>query len=109
MGITSLIIGIISGLISIIPVAGYVIVLPAIIGITLGIIDIVIKIKKKESGKGVGLVGIIMSIIAIVFVILWTMAFVWFENALEEERYQKSIMYENERKSISELDNYVNI
>ncbi len=70
MGVASLVLGIISLIIGFVPFCGIIALLPAIIGLILGIIDIV---KKTKSGmkKGQSIAGLILSAIAIVVIIFW--------------------------------------
>lgn len=70
MGMASLILGICSVIIGIIPFCGTVAFLPAIIGLILGIIDFINK-KQSKQPKTKAIVGMILSIIAIVFIIFW--------------------------------------
>ena len=71
MGIASLILGILSLLICWIPCVNYFAFIPAIIGVILGIVDIV---KKNKSGdkKGLAIAGLVLSIIAVVVICIWT-------------------------------------
>lgn len=70
MGVASLILGIISIIIGFIPLCGSIAFLPALIGLILGIIDIVKK-NKTEEKKGQSIAGIILSVIAIVCIVFW--------------------------------------
>lgn len=70
MGIASLILGIISLIIGFIPLCGTIALLPAIIGVILGIIDIAKKNKTGEN-KNQSIAGLIMSAIAVVVIIFW--------------------------------------
>jgi len=72
MGIAALILGILSILLSFIPGCGLIMVfLPALIGLILGIVDVV---KKSKSGgkKGLGIAGIILNVLAIIISIVST-------------------------------------
>ena len=71
MGIASLIIGIISVLVSFIPLCNYFALIPAIVALILGIVGIVSG-KKKEQGIGVSIAGTIVSAIAIIIIVVWT-------------------------------------
>lgn len=70
MGIASLILGIISLIIGFVPLCGSIALLPAIIGVILGIIDISKKSKTGEK-KSQSIAGLIMSAIAVVIIIFW--------------------------------------
>lgn len=70
MGIAALILGIISIIVGIIPACGVVAFVPAVIGLILGIVDIVMKNKKQEP-KGLAIAGTVLSGIAVIFIIFW--------------------------------------
>lgn len=74
MGIAALILGIISIIIGFIPLCGSIALLPAIIGLILGIVDTVLKSKKGEK-KGVSIAGLVLSAIAIVIIVFWVFIF----------------------------------
>lgn len=74
MGIAALILGILSIIIGFIPLCGSIALLPAIIGLILGIVDTVQKNKKGEK-KGVSIAGLILSAIAIVVIVFWVFIF----------------------------------
>jgi hypothetical protein len=72
MGIAALVIGIVAVILGIVPGCGLVFGLPpAIVGLILGIVD-VMKKSKAQQPKGMGMAGIVLNAVAIVFVILWT-------------------------------------
>ena len=70
MGIAALVLGIVSLIIGWIPFCGAIALIPAIIGLILGIVDVVQKNKKGEP-KGIGIAGIVLSAIAIAIIIYW--------------------------------------
>lgn len=72
MGIAALILGICSALLGMVPFCGYFAFIPAIIGLVLGIAEIVTKSKKKEP-KGMGIAGTVLSAVAIIFIAFWTL------------------------------------
>ncbi len=49
-------------------------VIPAICGFILGIVDVSMK-SKKQLPKGKGIAGIVMNSISIVIILLWTLVF----------------------------------
>jgi len=57
-----------------IPLCGYIAFVPALVGLALGIVDIIQKSKKNES-KVMGIVGVITNAVAIVIIIVWTLVF----------------------------------
>lgn len=70
MGVASLVLGILSLIIGFVPFCGAIALLPAIIGLILGIVDVVLKSKKGEP-KGMGIAGIVLSAISIVIIVFW--------------------------------------
>ena len=74
MGVAALVLGIISLIIGFIPLCGAIALLPAIIGVILGIVDIVVKSKKGEK-KGISIAGLVLSAIATLVIIFWVMIF----------------------------------
>lgn len=94
MGIAALVLGIISLLLSFIPIIGLFGLGLAIIGLILGIVDWVQK-KKKEEKHGIAIAGVICSAIAIVIVILYTMLagllVANFANNVDSEKVQEFI------------------
>ena len=75
MGIAALILGIISFILSFIPICGLVGLLPAILGLILGIVEVVKKSKAGEP-KGLGIAGIILTSIALIVSIVWNLVVV---------------------------------
>lgn len=74
MGVAALVLGIISIVIGFIPVIGAIAFVPAIVGLILGIVDIVKKNKEKQP-KGMSIAGTVLSSIAIVFILFWISIF----------------------------------
>lgn len=74
MGVAALVLGIISLIIGFIPLCGSIAIFPAIIGIILGIVDIVVKSKKGEK-KGVSIAGLVLSAIATLVIVFWVIIF----------------------------------
>lgn len=70
MGVASLVLGILSLIVGFVPFCGAIALLPAIIGLILGIVDVVLKSKKGEP-KGMGVAGIVLSAISIVIIVFW--------------------------------------
>lgn len=70
MGVAALVLGIISLLIGFIPVVGAIAFIPALIGLVLGIVEIVKKSKANQP-KAMGIAGTVLSAIAIVIIIFW--------------------------------------
>ncbi|MBP3256256.1 MAG: hypothetical protein J6M60_07230 [Clostridia bacterium] len=70
MGIASLVLGIISMITGFVPFCGSIAFLPALIGLILGIIDIVKKSKSNEK-KGLAIAGTVMCAVAILVIFFW--------------------------------------
>jgi len=72
MGIAALIIGIVAVILGLVPACGLIFGLPpAIVGLILGIIDVKKKGKANQP-KGVGLIGLILNVVAIIVIVIWT-------------------------------------
>ncbi len=69
MDIASLVLGIVSLLFSFIPYCNYFMIIPAIVGLILGIIDVSQK-SKLEMPKGIGITGIILNALALLIIII---------------------------------------
>jgi len=75
MGLAAMIIGIVAVVLGIIPGCGLVFGLPpAIVGLILGIVDVKNK-SKAQQPKGMGMAGVVLNAVAIVFIIVWTLIF----------------------------------
>ncbi len=74
MGIASMVIGILAALLGFVPFCNYFALLPAIVGLVLGIVDVVLK-GKKQQPKGMGVAGVVLNSVAIILILVWTLAF----------------------------------
>ena len=74
MGVAALVLGIVSVVIGFIPFCGTWALIPAIVGLVLGIIDWVKK-KKANQPKGKAIAGTICSGVAIVIILVWWLIF----------------------------------
>lgn len=72
MGVAALVLGILSLVIGFIPVIGAIAFIPALIGLILGIVEIVKK-SKENKPKGMGIAGTVLSAIAIVVIMFWVL------------------------------------
>ena len=72
MGLAAMIIGIVAVVLGFIPVCGMIALLPAIVGLILGIVDVSRK-SKQQQPKGKGLAGIILNAAAIIVILVWTL------------------------------------
>lgn len=70
MGVAALVLGIISIIIGCVPFCGAIAFIPAIVGLVLGIVDIVKK-NKEGQPKGMAIAGTVLSAIAILVIIYW--------------------------------------
>ena len=84
MGVAALVLGIIAVIISFIPLCGTWAIIPAIVGLVLGIIDWVKKGKAGEK-KGKAIAGTICSGVAIVIIIAWWALFGLAANKVAKE------------------------
>ena len=69
MGIASLVIGIVAIITCFIPLCGYFVLIPAVVGLVLGIIDYKLK-KKAEKPYKMALTGFILNLIAVILSII---------------------------------------
>lgn len=70
MGIASMIIGIIALVVSFVPFCGTWALIPAIVGLVLGAVDMAKKIKANQP-RGMAISGVVMNILAIVVIFSW--------------------------------------
>ena len=70
MGVASLVLGIVSLIISFIPFCGTWAIIPAIVGLVLGIVDWV-KRNKANEPKGKSIAGTVCSAVAIIVIAVW--------------------------------------
>lgn len=71
MGIASLVIGVISVLVGLLPLLGYLTVIPSVLGLVLGIVDIAAKTKQNKT-KNEAIAGVVLNSFAIFCVAAWT-------------------------------------
>ncbi len=71
MCLAAMIIGIIAVVLGFVPFCGYFALIPAIVGLILGIVDVSRK-SKTEQPSGKAKAGIVLNAIAIVVIIVWT-------------------------------------
>ena len=74
LGITSLIIGVMSLMVSFVPCIGVIAVVPAIIGLLIGGVGLVVA-RSSNQGTGMPITGSIINVLAIVVVGLWFLLF----------------------------------
>jgi hypothetical protein len=75
MGIASMVIGIVSTVLGFIPLCGNIAFIPAIVGLILGIVDVVRK-SKQGLPKGQAIAGIVLCSIAIIIIMFYNIVFV---------------------------------
>ncbi|HPJ21361.1 MAG TPA: hypothetical protein PLP30_05795 [Clostridia bacterium] len=71
MGLTALILGILSVLISIVPFCNYVGLIPAIIGIVLGVVSLTQK-DESYNARPLAITGLVFCVIAVIMSIVWS-------------------------------------
>lgn len=74
MGLAAMIIGIVAVILGFIPLCGMIALIPAIVGLILGVLDVAKK-SKAQQPKGQGLAGIILNAVAIIIILVWTLIF----------------------------------
>lgn len=85
MAVASLVLGIVALVTSILPIINNLSFLLAILGIVFAIVGLVGISKGKKSGKGLGIAGLVLSVIAFVLVLVMQSAFsAAFDQAMEE-------------------------
>lgn len=72
MGLAAMIIGIVAVILGFIPLCGMIALVPAIVGLILGIIEVKKKSKAKQP-KGTGMAGIVLNAVALIVILLWTL------------------------------------
>lgn len=88
MGIASMVIGIIAVIIGFIPLCGMWAVIPALVGLGLGIADLIVK-SRQGLPKGMAIAGIILNPLAIIVIIAWYFLFVYgATQAMDEASWQ---------------------
>jgi hypothetical protein len=88
MGIASMVIGIIAVVVGFIPLCGMWAVVPALIGLGLGIADLIVK-GRQGLPRGTAIAGIILNPLAIIVIIAWYFLFVYgATQAMDEASWQ---------------------
>lgn len=105
MAITSLILGIISFILGLIPIIGIVAIIPIVISIILGIVSLVKLTKnpdKNQSAKGTSICGIVLSTVGLVIMIAWSLIiyfavsyFINYEDSFTEMLESDTVIEEN--------------
>lgn len=72
MGLAAMIIGIVAVVCGFIPLCGLIALLPAIVGLILGILEVKKKSTAKQP-KGMGMAGVVLNAVAIIVILLWTL------------------------------------
>ena len=76
MGVASMVIGIVSLVIGFIPMCGFWAAVPAVVGLILGVVDLVLRSKRKQP-RGKAIVGVILNPLAIIVIVGWYFLFVY--------------------------------
>jgi hypothetical protein len=82
-----MVLGIVSVIFGLVPLCGSWAVIPAVIGLTLGVVDLVIKSRRKAP-RGTAIAGVILNPLAIIAVVLWTWLFVANVQPLPADAWQ---------------------
>jgi hypothetical protein len=79
MGVASMVIGIVSAVLGFIPLCGNIAFVPAIVGLVLGIVDVVKK-SKNQLPKGQGIAGIVLCSVALVLIMFYNVILIASSN-----------------------------
>lgn len=102
MAVASLVLGIVALVTSILPIINNLSFLLAILGIVFAIVGLVGISKGKKSGKGLGIAGLVLSVIAFVLVLVMQSAFsAAFDQAVEESGIDAAAVQETAGESAS--------
>lgn len=71
MDVASLVLGIISIILGLIPLCGSVAFIPALVGLVLGIVTLVKKCKTPGEPKGMSIAGVALNSLSIIFIFFW--------------------------------------
>ena len=74
MGLTALILGILAVILSLIPFCNYVGLIPAIIGVVLGVVALT-QPDDKYNSKALSITGIVFCMVAVVLSVVWSVLF----------------------------------
>lgn len=111
MAVAALVLGIVSVVISFIPFCGTWAIIPAIVGLVLGIIDLVKK-KGTSEPKGKSIAGVVCSGIAVVIIAVWWMiagsAAKKLEKELESVDWNQVIESNTEEENTIDLNDFFN-
>jgi len=73
MGVASMVIGIVSVVIGFVPFCGAWAVIPAVVGLALGIVDLVLK-SRRGGSRGMAIAGIVLNPVAIITIVSYFLA-----------------------------------
>ena len=77
MGLTALILGIISVILSLIPFCNYIGLVPAIIAIVFGVVSLTQKDKNDLNHRAMSITGIVFGTLAIMISVVWSVLFLF--------------------------------
>lgn len=77
MGLTALVLGIISVLISLLPFCNYIGLVPAILAIVFGVVALTQQNKSELNHRAMSITGIVFGSLAIVMSIVWSILFIF--------------------------------
>lgn len=77
MGLTALILGIISVILSLIPFCNYIGLVPAIIAIVFGVVSLTQKDKNDLNHRAMSITGIVFGALAIMISVVWSVLFLF--------------------------------
>jgi hypothetical protein len=77
LGLTALILGIISVILSLIPFCNYIGLVPAILAIVFGVVSLTQKEKNELNHKAMSITGISFGALAVVISVVWSILFLF--------------------------------
>lgn len=75
MGLTALILGILAVILSLIPFCNYIGLIPAIIGVVMGVVALTQPDDKYYNSKALSITGIVFCMVAVSLSVVWSVLF----------------------------------
>lgn len=91
MGVASMVLGIVAVCLGVLPFVGVLMLVPAALGLILGIVDTVSKSRAKRPA-GPGIAGIALNAVALAITLFWAGLFVWGVSQDGENREECSFL-----------------
>ncbi|MBW2535218.1 MAG: hypothetical protein JRI55_27240, partial [Deltaproteobacteria bacterium] len=88
-----MIIGIVAVVFGFVPFCGVWAVAPAVVGLGLGIADLIVKAKRGQP-KGMAIAGVVLNPLAIIIVVLWYVLFIAAANEAMEQATMQGMVFQ---------------